>query len=332
MKYRELGRRTGLRVSEVGLGAWGLGGRQFVLPAAGGGLTPATYGDVSEDEARALLQAVLDCGINFIDTAPYYGAGRSEARIGRAIKGRDDIIVATKVGVFIDDAGRSGRRFTRDVVMTQLDESRRRLGRDVIDIELLHSPTHEEYGTGESLEALHTLKAQGKVRFVGVSVNLGEKSPNREFIERGEVDVIELPISLLRPQGAELLPLARAHGVGIIVREALANGMLTGQFTPDTVFGKDDFRSKWPRQRIITEYEQFKRLSFLCEDGVRTPSQVALQWVLSLEGVSTVIGGAMSRSELLENAAVPDLPPLSEEMLARVRAVQGLVTSVPRVY
>jgi aryl-alcohol dehydrogenase-like predicted oxidoreductase len=311
-----------LRVSEIGLGAWGLGGRQFVLPAAGGGPTPANYGDVSEDEARALLQAVLESGINFIDTAPYYGAGRSEERIGRAIKGRDDVIVATKVGVFIDKGGRSGRRFTRDVVLKQVDESRRRLDRDVLDVELLHSPTHDEYGTGEAMEALHTLKAAGKVRYVGVSVNLGERSPNRAFIERNEVDVIELPISLLRPSGAQLLPLAREHGVGIIVREALANGMLTGRFTPDTVFGEDDFRGKWPRERVLAEYEQYRRLAFLWQDGSRTSSQAALQWVLGHEGVSTVIGGAMARAELLENAAVPDLPPLDDSALQRVREVQ----------
>ena len=282
-----------------------------MLPAAGGGPTPANYGDVSEAAAEALLRAALERGITFIDTAPYYGAGRSEERIGRALKGhegRDDVIVATKVGVFIDPDQRSGRRFTREVVLRQADESRRRLGRDVLDVELLHSPTHEEDGTGAALEALHALKAQGVVRHVGVSVNLGEKSPNRELIERGGVDVIELPLSLLRPQGTDLVALARRHGVGVIVREALANGMLTGRFTPDTVFGEDDFRGKWSRERLLSEYAQYERLSFLWEDGARTCVPGGAPVGAEPGGVSTVIGGAMARAEVLENAAVPGPP------------------------
>jgi aryl-alcohol dehydrogenase-like predicted oxidoreductase len=105
----------------------------------------------------------------------------------------------------------------------------------------------------------------------------------------------------------------------VIVREALANGMLTGRFTPDTVFGEDDFRGKWPRERVLSEYAQYERLSFLWADGMRTSSQAALQWVLSQEGVSAVLGGAMTQAEVLENAAVPDLPPLPTAALERLR-------------
>lgn len=324
MKYRELGRRTGLRVSEIGLGAWGLGGAVHVLPLQGGASYPANYGDVSEDEAQAMLQLAFDAGLNFIDTAPFYGNGRSETRIGRATQGRDDVIVATKVGVFIDEAGRSLREFSRAIVDRQFDESRRRLGRDVIDIELLHSPTYEEYGSGEALDALHTLKAAGKVRFVGVSINYNDQNPHREFIERGEVDILEIPLSLLSPQAAALLPVAQEHGVGIIARQSLAGGVLSGQITRDTMFGPDDQRRLWNRERVEAQLAQVERLAFLWQDGQRTPAQAAQQWVLSQEGVATVIGGAMSRGELGENLALPDLPPLPAAALARVRELQGV--------
>ena len=324
MKYRELGKRTGLRVSEIGLGAWGLGGAVDVLPPTGqGDRYPANYGDMSDDEAQALLEACFADGINFLDTAPFYGNGRSEERIGRAIRGRDDVIVATKAGVFIDEQGRSMREFSRQIVKQQFDESRRRLGRDILDIEFLHSPNHEEYGAGEAMNALQELKAEGKLRFIGVSVNLGPTNPHREFIERGEVDVIEMPLSLLHPEGTELLPLALQHGVGIVVRQALVGGVLSGRFTRDTVFPENDQRRLWPRERLFEWLDKFDRLSFLRQDGRRTPAQAALQWVLSQDGVSTVIAGAMSAPEMQENAAVPDLPALTPAELARVGEVQA---------
>jgi aryl-alcohol dehydrogenase-like predicted oxidoreductase len=320
MDYRELGGRTGLRVPVVGLGAWGIGGRYVPEQPAPVGVpvVPNNYGAVTEEEARAVVEAGLAAGMTLVDTAPFYGAGRGEERLGRILKGHDDVIVVTKAGVWVDPDGREGRLFTREVIERQIDESRRRLQRDVLDVELLHSPTYDEYGDGESLEALQAAKAAGKVRYIGVSVGSG---PGRDLVERDLVDVLEIPLNLLRPQAAALLPLAQAHGVGIIAREPLANGRLTGRFRRDMAFGPDDRRRFWPRERVVQSAEQVEQLAFLWQDGQRTAPQAAIQWILTHEAVATVIPGAMSVRELQENRAVPGLPPLTATELARVRAL-----------
>jgi aryl-alcohol dehydrogenase-like predicted oxidoreductase len=179
MDYRELGSRTGLRVPVVGLGAWGIGGRYVPEEPSPEGVpvVPNNYGAVTEEEARAIVEAGLAAGMTLVDTAPFYGAGRGEERLGRILKGHDDVIVVTKAGVWVHPDGREGRRFTRAVIERQIDESRRRLQRDVLDIELLHSPTYDEYGDGESLEALLAAKAAGKVRYIGVSPGGGAAAP-----------------------------------------------------------------------------------------------------------------------------------------------------------
>jgi aryl-alcohol dehydrogenase-like predicted oxidoreductase len=319
MKYRLLGRRTGLRVSEIGLGAWGLGGA-VRLPEVD---EINTYGDVSDEEAQAVLEVAFDSGINLVDTAPWYGAGRSEERIGRALEGREGIIVVSKVGEHIAETGRTIRDFSPRGLLQQFDASRRRLGRDVIDVDLLHSPSPAEYGSGEGLDALHELKAAGKARFVGVSVG-ADADLTRAFFERADVDVLEVPLNLLLPEAAALLPVAQARGIGVIARVPLASGLLSGQITRDTVFGPDDRRRLWTRQYLESRLARVEQVAFLWADGQRTPAQAALQWVLSHAGVSTVIAGATATAEVRENVAVPDLPPLAAAALARVRAVHGL--------
>lgn len=133
---------------------------------------------------------------------------------------------------------------------------------------------------------------------------------------------------LLRPQTADVLPLAEAHGVGIIVREPLANGRLTDTFHRDIVFGPEDRRRFWPRERVIQDAERVERLAVLWGDGRRTAPQAALQWILTHGAVATVIPGAMSIAELRESLAVPDLPPLTAEELNRVRPLQATWAAV----
>jgi aryl-alcohol dehydrogenase-like predicted oxidoreductase len=323
VRYRVLGERTGLRVSEVGLGAWGIGGPVAVRNRTGPGLAPANYGSVTEDEALGTIQRALDLGVTFIDTAPFYGGdGVSESRLGRALRGRgDEIVVATKVGVF-KEGDEYRRVFTREVVRRQIEESRRRLDRDVLDVELIHSPTRAEYGDGESLEELVAQKAAGRVRFIGFSIGY-DPMQGLEFLRTGAVDVMEVPLSLLRPQAADaLLAAARRMGVGIIAREPLANGFLTGRFSRETVFPEDDQRRNWPREQVLDFLERAGEFRFLDEGGRRTPSQAALAWVLSHPEVSTVIGGAMQPNEIEENAGASDTA-LSAAEVTRVREIHA---------
>ena len=323
MEYRRLGERTGLHVSAIGLGAWGIGGPVAVKNRTGPDLAPANYGSLTEDEAFATIDAALEAGVTFIDTAPFYGGdGVSETRIGRALRGRDGIVVATKVGVF-KEGDQYRRVFTREVVRRQIEESRRRLDRDVLDVELIHSPSRVEYGNGESLDELVAQKAAGRVRFIGFSIGY-DAQQGLEFLRTGAVDVLEAPLSLLRPQVADqLLAAADRLGVGVIAREPLANGFLTGRFRRDTEFPEDDQRRNWPRAQVVDFVERAEQFRFLCEGTGRTPSQAALAWVLSHPEIATVIGGAMRPPEIQENAAAADTPPLTAAELARVRAIHA---------
>jgi aryl-alcohol dehydrogenase-like predicted oxidoreductase len=242
------------------------------------------------------------------------------------LKGRSDVVVVSKVGEYIDDRGRTVRDWSREGILRQFDASQRRLDRDVIDVDLLHTPTPAEVGSGESLDALHALKAAGKVRSIGISLGPGEAGDQsffRTFLEQANVDVLEVPLSLLQPEAAAYLPVAQRRGLGVIARGTLRSGLLSGQITRDTVFGPDDRRRAWTREFLDRQLTRVERLAFLWSDGQRTAAQAALQWVLSHDAVSTLIAGAMTPAEIRENVAVPELPPLSEEALARVRALHG---------
>lgn len=322
MRYRTLGTRTGLRVSEVGLGAWGIGGPVAVKNRTSPDFAPANYGDMSEAQAVATIAAAIDSGINLIDTAPFYGGdGVSERRIGQFLKGRhDDVVVVTKVGVY-KEGDLYRRIYTREVVRRQVEESRQRLQRDVLDVELIHSPTRQEYGNGEALEELLAQKAAGRVKYIGFST-LFDPSQGLEWLKSGVIDVIEVPLSLVRPSMAdEVLPLAEQMGVGVIAREPLGNGFLTGRFTAETEFGPTDQRRNWPREQVLDFIRRADEFRFLSEERGTTRAQSALAWVLSHSAVSTVIGGAMTDGEIRENAAVGSLDPLGTADLARARRI-----------
>jgi len=318
MHYRTLG-RTGLSVSEIGLGAWELGGSYALRGRSSAENDPAGYTDVAQDEAIATIHWGLEHGLTFIDTAPIYGDGESERRVARALVNRTEpVVVETKLCVFAED-GRYRRVFTRDVVFREFEKSQQRLQRDVIDIDLLHSPSREEYGNGESLEALLELKQAGKVRWIGLSA-ANDVGHALEILETGHLDVLQIPLSLMRPQWTDVLEACRRHNVGVVVREPLFSGYLTGRLTEDTVFPPDDQRSVWGRERHLEHVRRANQFKFLAGDN-RTPAQGALKWILSFPEVSAVIAGSANRRELAENLAVSDQPSLTADELERVTAI-----------
>lgn len=321
MNYRMLG-RTGFSVSEISLGAWSLGGIVRVRNRTSKNADPCGYGEVAEADGIAIVHKALGLGINFIDTAPIYGDGKSELRVCKALatSGRDDVHISTKCGVYAEN-GEYVRIFTRDVILREVEKSLKRLGRTVLDIDLLHSPTIAEFGDGSGWEALLDLKDQGIVRFVGISV-LFEPGQAREFVESGLCDVVMLKVNLLDTTMLPILELAQKHNVGVMVRESLAGGFLTGLFDENTQFRPDDQRSCWPREQVLDSIRRAERLRFLVRPD-RTLAQAAIQWVLSLPGVSTVTAGCGTIAELEENATVSDMPPLSPDELERVREVMN---------
>ena len=317
MNYRMLG-RTDFSVSEISLGAWSLGGIVRVRDRTSKNADPCGYGEVAEADGITIVERALALGINFIDTAPIYGDGNSELRVCKALaeSGRRDVVVSTKCGVFAED-GQYMRIFTGDVILREVEKSLKRLNRTTLDIELLHSPTIAEFGDGSGWKALLELKDQGVVRFVGISV-FSEPGQAREFVESGLCDVLMLKVNLLDTTMLPILELAQKHNVGVMVRESLAGGFLTGLFDENTQFRPDDQRSCWPREQVLDSIRRADRLKFLVRQD-RTLAQAAIQWVLSLPGVSTVTAGCGTIAELQENAAVSDIPPLSPDELERVR-------------
>ena len=322
MKYRTLG-RTGIKTSEIGLGGWELGGSYFLKDRSSAKNDPAGYADVAEAEALATVSWGLDHGLTFIDTAPIYGNGESERRVARALGSRataakGDVTVETKLCVFAEE-GRYRRVFTRETVLSEFAKSKERLQAEVIDVDLLHSPTREEFGNGESLRALLDLKEAGKVRWIGLSSSY-DVAHTKELVATGQLDVLQIPLSLMRPEWQDVLGLCRKHNVGVVVREPLFSGYLTGRLTEETRFTPDDQRSVWGREKHLDNVRRAREFSFLANDD-RRPAQAALKWILSFAEVATVIAGSSNQPELEENMAVSDLPDLTLDELRRVARV-----------
>jgi len=312
MHYRTLG-RTGLTVSEVGFGAWAIGGPSKL------GEFEIGWGEVDDAMSLRAIDAAYDAGVTFFDTADAYGAGRSERLLGKALKPkRDRVVIATKVGNRTVD-GRWVKDFSKAWIPQALDASLARLGMDYVDLYQLHSPTDTADYRDEVFEALETLKAQGKIRGYGVSVGPAAHGP--WVIRNTRADTIQVVYNLLdREPEDELLPLAHAHGVGIIARVPLASGFLTGKFPADVTFPANDHRARtYPPEKARRLTGQVARLGFLTEWRPKTLAQAALQYCLSHPAVSAVIPGAKTPEQARANAAASDGVLLTTDELARAR-------------
>lgn len=317
MQYRILG-RTGLRVSEIGLGAWAIGGPAML------GDRPIGWGETDDATSLRTLEACLDVGINFIDTADVYGKGHSEELIGRAFKGkRHRVIIATKVGN--RDTPERGwfKDFSRQWVTQAVEASLRRLQTDYIDLYQLHSPDRDFQYTPEVFDVFEALKRAGKIRFYGVSV--GPWEHGLSVIETGRGDTLQVLFNLLQRDAASgLFPVADQHNIGIIVRVPLASGFLTGKYTADTRFPPDDHRSvSYPPERIRQIVTRVERIKAVAQQWGKPLAQLALQYCLSHSAVSTVIAGAKTPEQLRQNAAASDGRLLTPEEVRALESAAG---------
>jgi aryl-alcohol dehydrogenase-like predicted oxidoreductase len=312
MKQRTLG-KSGIRVSEIGLGCWQLGG---------------DFGPVDDARAQDVLAAADAAGVTFWDTADVYGGGLSEQRIAayRAAHG-PDVVVATKVG-------RGGSLYpdgyTRETVRASLQGSAQRLGVETLDLVQLHCVPPAVLADGEIFTWLEDFRAAGLVRHFGASVETLEEA--RLAMRHPGLTSLQMIVNLFRQDAvSDLFPEAAANGVGIIVRLPLASGMLAGKMNRQTRFAASDHRNYNRHGEAFSQGETFSGIQFETALDLVEPlrgwtpagtsmAQMAMRWLLDQPAVSTIITGATRPEQVAENAAVSDLPPLSPDLHERLAA------------
>ncbi len=310
MEYTNLG-KTGLKVSRICLGMMSYGSsqwRDYVL---------------DEDEARPIIRAAVESGINFFDTANMYSDGVSEQITGRALRDfahRDELVIATKVFFKTGEKPNQGG-LSRAHILTEVENSLRRLGTDYIDLYQIHRWDYET-PIQETLEALHDLVRSGKVRYIGASSMWAWQFAKSLYLAdlHGWTRFVSMQNHynlVYREEEREMLPLCRDQGIGVIPWSPLARGFLTGNRTReksgDTARARSDqfAHSMYYRQE---DWEVVDRLVALAEQKERTPAQVALAWLLHQEGVSAPIVGARTQSHLEQAVAAVEIALTPEEI------------------
>jgi aryl-alcohol dehydrogenase-like predicted oxidoreductase len=301
-----------MQVSEVGFGAWAIGGNKH----------GHSYGLTDNAASLRAITRALDMGCTFFDTADIYGHGLSEKLLGQALQNRrHECVIATKVGNDFYH-GPVRKNFDPDHIRFALEKSLTRLRTDYIDLYQLHNPPLMLLQRGEHYAVLDELKQAGKIRYYGVSVH--DAYEGTMAIHTGKPDVIQVVYNLFRPDAQEeLFPLVQEEEIGLIIREPLANGMLTGKYATDTTFPDDDVRASWPREYLLMQVQLVEKLRFLVTAGTRTLAQAALRFVLDEPAVSVVIPGIKTSAQAEENIASSNLPPLSESDRQTLRELLG---------
>ncbi len=315
MNYRKLG-KTGFEISEISLGTWQVGGK---------------WGDdFSHETADKILNAAVDSGINFIDTADVYGNGESEKAVGRFVKSRSErIYVATKCGRLLNP--HTSEAYQPAVLRKFVEDSLKNMGLETLDLIQLHCPPTEVYYRPEIFELFDRLKDEGKILNLGISVEKIEEA--LKGIEFQNVTSVQIIFNAFRQRPAELFfEQAQKKNVGIIVRVPLASGLLTGKFSSNSTFTEGDHRNFNRNGEKFDKGETFSGIDY--ETGLEAVNELktifpndnnlapmALRWILQHEAVSTIIPGASKPEQVSANLESLNYPDLSEEQLFNINAV-----------
>jgi methylglyoxal reductase len=308
MEYRELG-KTGIKTSPVCLGTWAIGGGPW-------------WGESDDCESVKAIKASIEGGINFIDTAPAYGFGRSEEIVGKAINGmRDKVVLATKCGLWWDsDEGKPffemdgytvRRSLQPETVRKELERSLKRLQTDYIDLYITHwqEPGENKTPIEVTMECLLDLKKEGKIRAIGASNTT--PADIKEYLAAGQLDVVQERYTMLdRNIEPEYTELCSANSVGIMAYSVLEQGLLTGKITLESTFGDSEYRNQLPwfkpenRKKVLDMIAEWKPLTgkYQC-----TLSQLVIAWTFSQPGITWTLAGARKEKHARENAGACDL-------------------------
>jgi aryl-alcohol dehydrogenase-like predicted oxidoreductase len=310
MKYRELG-NSGLQVSEIGFGAWAIGG---------------SWGRQNETDSIEALETAIDQGVNFIDTAAGYGNGKSEKIIGQFLKGREErVIVCTKTPPVSgkwppSPYCRIEERYPEKYLRENLEERLKNLQMEKLDVLLLHTWTRAWNDAPGALRILQKMKSEGLVDLVGISTPEHDQNSVIQLMREGLIDVVQVIYNIFEQEpAAQLLPVALETGTGIIVRVAFDEGVLTGKYRGDETFSQDDFRNNYfagdRLARGVSRVEKIRKE--FAGSGYSLP-QLALKFSLSHPAASTVIPGIRNREQALQNTTISELPDLDEGMLLKL--------------
>jgi aryl-alcohol dehydrogenase-like predicted oxidoreductase len=298
MKYRKFG-KTDLVVSEIGFGAWAIGGGAKV------GDTPIGWGDADDAVSKKAIGAALDAGITLFDTADFYGLGHSEKLLGAALKGNKEALIATKVGhrnidekIVLD--------YSKQYIIGTCEESLKRLKREQIDYYQLHSARLQHLQQGECIEAMEQLKKEGKIRYWGLSLNTFHAEPEAEYLIQQNIgDGFQLVFNLINQRALEVIAKAGSAGYGIIARMPLQFGLLTGKFSAATNFSGDDHRKFRLTPEILQATTALlnEKIAPVAEKEGLNLTELALSYILSLTQISTIIPGIRTAEQVHQNTS-----------------------------
>ena len=306
MRFRKFG-KTDLVVSEIGFGAWAIGGNAMV------GNTPIGWGIADDEESVAAIKKAMDCGINFFDTADFYGLGHSEILLGKQLGNNKELIVATKVG-HRKIAETIRLDYSKDYIIEACEASLKRLKRNTIDYYQLHSARMEHFEKERCVEAMEILKKQGKIRYWGLSLNTFYPEPEANFMMEHTIgNGFQLVYNIINQRALSIMKNANENEYGVIARMPLQFGLLTGKFNSDKNFTADDHRSFRFNKEILNGSLKILEETIwpLCNKYNISKTALALSYILSYQAVSTVIPGIRTAQHAVDNTT--DIVQLASE-------------------
>ena len=311
MKYRNMGRALE-NVSEISLGTWAF--------------ASTVYGKADVDHSIQSIRTAHEYGVNLFDTAPLYGTakqdGISEIVLGKGLEGiREDVFISTKFGRKPSDNFEPN--FYGAYAIQSVEESLKRLGTDYIDVLFFHSPFSPDEINDDVWAALDQLKQAGKIRAVGHSISMFKDTQqmSREWAAERKIDVVQLVYNLMNRESEDLIAHLGEQGVGILARETLANGFLTGSFQHGHVFPEGHLNNKYDQDEINERIAYADQFNFLVRDEVGSMAQAALRWALDNPYVSSVLTGAINEQQLIDSCHASGGDGFSSEELDRAKTL-----------